>query len=451
MPEGISRKVEKDINRSAILSKYTYLDIQDDILSNKTLEEIISYFNNENLKPQYNFFKEAIEEDPYIGKMKLIKQSSIDSDFPLTHLESIIFEGEDDKIYVVYRGTGDGKWIDNGDALTKESSFMQRIAEDFFNLFIERNYLNNYEGKKIIVTGHSKGGNLAQFVTLSSKYGDLINATYSFDGQGFSREAIESFNVKYGQEHFQNQLEKIYAINGRNDFISPIGINVIPQERTFFISTPNGLKNWHDISELLKDAHLNWAKDYDGNIIHGEPGSVWKFVSELSESMMALDSKDLDDLAITVMSLFEALLYYDGIPGGRYKYGTGDRAFMTKDDLVGFFENGFPEIIGTIINNESLREYSWAVFMDALGRIGTRNKGGWKLIGIMLALVLWMPSRVIVSENTWFMHKAIDHIERLIDGIAGDQKFVKEMFKNLKGAAGLFIQQVSVEELNLMH
>lgn len=352
LANNISKEMEEDINTSAVLSKYAYSHIQDIKHNNKRLKDIINTF-----KPNSSVYKSFVNifvEKPNLGELKLIGQSNIDFAFPKEHLEAIIFESLDNAIYLVFRGTGDGKWIDNGDGLTKESSFMQKVAMEFFNIFIEKKYLYDYQGKEIIVTGHSKGGNLAQFITMSSIYSDLIYKTYSFDGQGFSKLAVENFKINLDYIPFYNQINKIYAINGQNDFISPLGYNIVEKDKYFFIKTPNNINSWHNISQMLEGAKLNWIRDEDGNIIIGESGPVWRYASELSKDMMELEGEDLDDLVITVMSFFEALLPYQNIIGGKYKYGTGDRAFMSKDDFIGFLTNGLPSLIRNISKRTGL-------------------------------------------------------------------------------------------------
>lgn len=443
MPINISKEIENEVNRSAVLSQYVYFNMQEHDFHDKSLGEIINELNPE--RKEYKLFKSIIDEDPYIGRLKVISQSSIDSVYPLEHLASVIFESEDDnKIYFIYRGTGDGQWIDNGDALIKESSFMQQVAEKYFDEFIENNYIENNLGKRLIAAGHSKGGNLAQFITLSSKYSEVIDATYSFDGQGFSKLALEYFRRKYGLQHFDNQIKKIYAVNGKNDFVSPLGMNVVPYERSYFIRTTNGMNGWHSISKMLTGAKLNWIKDVNDYILHGESGPVRRFMCELSDSMMQLDGEDLDDLVITVMSVIEALLSYEDVPGGKYKYGTGDRSFMTIDDFIGFITNGIPMIINTILNNEDVSGYGWGVFKNSLKKIGSGEKGSWKLIGIIIALILISPLTKIFLGSTWILFRTIEEIEYILKHITDKKEIIDRIFTNMKYATGMFVEQVYI-------
>ena len=74
------------------------------------------------------------------------------------------------------------------------------------------NYINSLGFDNITVTGHSKGGNKAQYVTiLSSK----IIKCISVNGQGFSNEFIN----KYKEEIYKNK-SKIICINSKYDYVN---------------------------------------------------------------------------------------------------------------------------------------------------------------------------------------------------------------------------------------
>ena len=95
-------------------------------------------------------------------------------------------------IFVVYRGTGLGRWFDNGIGLSQEASPIQGVAQRFFDDTISQ--LGLTENANLIVTGHSKGGNLAQYTTLTAENRALIDKCISFDGQGFSPEFFASLH-----------------------------------------------------------------------------------------------------------------------------------------------------------------------------------------------------------------------------------------------------------------
>ncbi len=155
------------------------------------------------------------------------------------------------EVYVVFRGTGEGRWYDNGDALARECSQYQKTAEKYFNHMIEA--LNPGADTVLTVTGHSKGGNLSQYVTLVSPYRNRVTHCISFDGEGFSPEFLRSLGVSvdiarissinpswvpyYIPIGIRQQIYKMYSVCGDNDYVNVLGIKIIPDSRTVYIET----------------------------------------------------------------------------------------------------------------------------------------------------------------------------------------------------------------------
>lgn len=82
-------------------------------------------------------------------------------------------------------------------------------------------FINNLNYDNITVSGHSKGGNKAQYVTiLSSK----IKKCVSVNGQGFSNSFLESY-----REEINKNQSKIVCINAEYDYVSCL-FNTISEE-----------------------------------------------------------------------------------------------------------------------------------------------------------------------------------------------------------------------------
>ena len=144
-------------------------------------------------------------------------------------LSACTFTRADGGISVVFRGSGAGEWIDNGEGLSgipEENTYNTykngelvdsvTVAEDYatdqqvealnwFNQIASENGWD--ESTNITISGHSKGGNKAQFITVCS---DLVDDCYSFDGQGFSPEALDMFEEKYGIK-YEERRQKILS------------------------------------------------------------------------------------------------------------------------------------------------------------------------------------------------------------------------------------------------
>ena len=79
-----------------------------------------------------------------------------------------------DSALVAFKGsTGQEEWQDNGSGLGLSDTEKQKEALE---------YIENLPYDSITVTGHSKGGNKAQYVTVLS---DKVDRCISMDGQGF--------------------------------------------------------------------------------------------------------------------------------------------------------------------------------------------------------------------------------------------------------------------------
>lgn len=213
-------------------------------------------------------------------------------------------------IYVHFRGTGDGYWQENATgAYTGTPSTVQKESETFFNNLMDEQLAKNggtLPGK-VFVSGHSQGGNTAQYVTLHSEYADLIDTTVSLDGPGFSQEMIDQFRTQYGEGFYNRQVQKMYACNGDKDFVSPLGdVHPIPEERTIYIvsQSPKGEDNdfmsYHLASGLL---------DPDGTLREeGECSEFRKLVGQFAEVVGQLPDDKKETAAMETMRLVEMFM-----------------------------------------------------------------------------------------------------------------------------------------------
>lgn len=290
----------------------------------------------------------------------IIEKSNIGAGkFDTRELVAYAVQNNDTKeIYIVYRGTGNGKWIDNAIGLFAEKTPIQENAKKFYDRVIEKHVIGSPNPKRVIVTGHSKGGNLAQYVTMASKYGDLVDNCYSIDGQGFSKKAIENFKNIWG-ENYNSQIEKMYSINGQNDYVDPLGYVIIPEDRTFFVRsnenvTGDGvITQWHKLEHIMRNGGLNWdfSTDEDGRKRYNynlERGPVGNLAQELSANMMQLSDEEFEDCAIAIMFLLEKTI------GNVDEIAPGYRNTATVEEMMTFVNVGIPLIITTIKESENI-------------------------------------------------------------------------------------------------
>ncbi len=176
------------------------------------------------------------------------------------------FELPNKEIYVVYKGTGSGEWIDNGEGLSgipEENTYftynngkiLKRtiVSRDFasdqqaeaLNWFNRIADLNKWDkSTKIHFCGHSKGGNKAQFVFLKCGLGENC---FSFCGQGFSPEAINAFKSSLGED-FEARRKNIFSISPENDYVNVLGKRLMPKSNIIYIKSQSGL---HQMKCLL--------------------------------------------------------------------------------------------------------------------------------------------------------------------------------------------------------
>lgn len=179
----------------------------------------------------------------------------------------------DDNPVVAFRGTGGSKeaWTDDVAGGFEADTKMQKLASDFIA----------YECagySDITVTGHSKGGNMAQYVTVA--HSGKISSCVSFDGQGFS----DGFMKEHEKEIAKAQ-GLIKSVSAYNDFVN---ILLHPIAGTVkYVNNNDGGADAHSSMSLLNSNTF----DDKGNIITTkEQSGIVKKIKSLSDKLVdALD------------------------------------------------------------------------------------------------------------------------------------------------------------------
>ncbi|MCR4740043.1 MAG: DUF2974 domain-containing protein [Lachnospiraceae bacterium] len=154
---------------------------------------------------------------------------------------------------VIFRGTGGSyeAWSDNVEGQYVNETNMQKIAEDFVKC-------DCMEYEDLTVSGHSKGGNLAQYVTVKDP--DRIRKCVSFDGQGFSRDFIAGH-----REGVEKASGKIVSICAHNDYVN-ILLNSIAAETVYIANRRNDPIGAHGSYSLVECGRF----DPDGRVIRDD-------------------------------------------------------------------------------------------------------------------------------------------------------------------------------------
>ena len=161
----------------------------------------------------------AIETDEVLCSLVIsdVVDADSDPDRENTNFRAACFtlmdeEQNPEETVIVFRGThGAYTWNDNGEGAVVSDSNSQKEALDYVNRIGAKLTTNG----TITVTGHSKGGNLAQYIAVCAN-NLTVDRCVSFDGQGFSNEFFETYKVAI----LANQ-DKLYSVNSSRDFVAP--------------------------------------------------------------------------------------------------------------------------------------------------------------------------------------------------------------------------------------
>lgn len=171
----------------------------------------------------------------------LVIESRVD-----TRIRGVIFAyPTSSEAVVAFQGTGPyyAAWDDNCQGGYLTDTDMQEEALNFVKDWLHSKHNSQPEKARLVVTGHSKGGNLAQYVTVLQH--DAIQRCVSFDGQGFGDE----FMNKYRKEVHQ-ATPKIRSVCAYNDFVN-ILLTPIASEIVYLYNEKRGTGG-HYVYELYK-------------------------------------------------------------------------------------------------------------------------------------------------------------------------------------------------------
>lgn len=231
----------------------------------------------------------------------------------------------DKNAVVVFRGTGGTKeaWRDNVYGAYDSDTRLQEEASDFV-----RYECGVYDD--ITVTGHSKGGNLSQYVTIKNP--DKVESCVSFDGQGFNDEFINS-----NCDAISKYASKIKSICAYNDYVNVL-LACIAGTVLYVNNNEDGV-DAHSSYHLLSSNEFDENGDFVGN---KEQSFVAKAIGRMSRAIASIMNitDDTDDFAFctvlgdAVASLVMAANKDDVAKGLSDAAKEGARALSIKMDTI---------------------------------------------------------------------------------------------------------------------
>ncbi|OUM62654.1 hypothetical protein PIROE2DRAFT_11031 [Piromyces sp. E2] len=159
----------------------------------------------------------------------LVTETHIDQAFGGGGGLSCCFISEEHKEAVVaFRGTALNEWEDDCVGANQIDSLQQVNALEWYKSIYSKLHLENYT---VTLTGHSKGGNKAKYITILN---NTMTRCVSFDGQGFSDKFME---------HYKKEIiEKQKIIENHNidyDYVNVLLNDV--GKKTFYVGFNYGI------------------------------------------------------------------------------------------------------------------------------------------------------------------------------------------------------------------
>jgi len=310
----MSENVLKRSNEEALYNVLMYLIHLCNIEKCRTAKDAMSELGaayssmSSRNKRRYKILSNGIAANPDIGLSEILCPVVSSDGFT-----ACTFRRPDRKISVVFRGTGSGEWIDNGEALSGipetntyitystggKEIYRHSVKNDYatrrqvqaLNYFSEALSEIRFSRQAVVsVSGHSKGGNKAQFVAVNS---DLVRECYSFSGQGFSPEAISQFKSK-NNVLFSQRCRNIISISAENDYVNVLGKRIMPESNVYYIRSSGGLHYAESI--LNSNGHLNPRTNQ---------GIISEYVQNVSDELMKLNPDLRKYATVGVMSIFQ--------------------------------------------------------------------------------------------------------------------------------------------------
>ena len=315
----IHPKMLKTANDAAIYTLYLYLAHRTDPTDQESLRTIIEGLEvtaeSENWSVRELFrlriLRNAVEQSSVLADSKIGNLTRSESGST-----SCSFTNPKGDVFVVFRGTGGGEWIDNGEGLSgvpEENTYItyKENGEVEESLTIQNDYATDQQvealnwfcriaaengwtsNTRITLAGHSKGGNKAQFITIHS---DLVDECFSFDGQGFSPEAVAAFKKQHSAE-FAARRRKIRSLSADNDYVNVLGERLMPDTQIYYFESSLG---FHYLETML---------DANGYFLpQSKQGKLSQYMETVSKELMDRRPAVRQIVTLGVMNVFQQYL-----------------------------------------------------------------------------------------------------------------------------------------------
>lgn len=308
-----------------ILSYLVYLDIPtssksstiaDDYLITKkiTVKQLIDYYRTEEgsakLQEQFSSPSDYQSWKKFLDSFATSEDMQKYGDWKITNVEwdnekdgsgfvAYTFEPEEGQAVVSFRGSeamNDPKyrndWHNNSTTVYSEQARQQRKAEEYM-----KKYMSQDKYKMITLTGHSLGGNLALYATITadSNLKDKISYTSTYNAPGFNQHFIDEHKAEIAV-----MSQKIQEFQNKYDFVSLILFNVtnpIIIDTTGEKNTLNMANHGLDVLEIGSDGMLKRSEPQVKDVIP-------QVISDFTQRLQQLPRPILEGLVGAVFAVW---------------------------------------------------------------------------------------------------------------------------------------------------
>ena len=194
-----------------ILSRFSYFPFDNIIKEDEvvTIKELSKRFKKQDISKLPILWKDDIKLFPLMGESerfgnllatKYVNKIDVEQEKQFSAITVLM---PDDTIFVSYRGTDNTivGWKEDFNMSFKSHIASQLSAKKYLEMIAEE-----YPDKKIIIGGHSKGGNIAVYAAtfVNQKIKDRIINVYNNDGPGFCEDVIET-------PEYKNIINKVHT------------------------------------------------------------------------------------------------------------------------------------------------------------------------------------------------------------------------------------------------
>lgn len=248
---------------------------------------------------------------------------------------------KDNNPVVVFRGTGGTReaWTDNFEGAFMEDTGIQKVADDFV-----RYECGIY--KDIVVTGHSKGGNMAQYVTIREN--ESILECVSYDGQGFGDDLIRNRGSDVAKAS-----PRITSISAYNDFVNILLTCVAGT--CIYVENDSSPANAHSPVTLIThntfDDEGNFTSIRTQGMVSEGLGHLTGMMCNMLDPLSDPDKETMSMIAGTAISLAlctpkdriaeDCIAPTLGLVTARFAAGVAQRTKLAADDTAPAAHNAY--------------------------------------------------------------------------------------------------------------